>query len=170
MDNLEKSLFLILGPEGAGKRSFFACYKNSFLKCLPLMTLEEGISKNISFSFLSKLDKEENIAFLLRKAHQKGYRIIVYLLFGARLLLQERNRFLYLSKGEFWSKEGFREEYETFYNKIIYLYSNFDLVFFVTNQKEFAFSGVYSVSKVSISAFEKTLRKQKASVDKLSLS
>lgn len=163
---IEPTLILVLGPQGSGKETFGKCFKNSFLRTFRFLSLEEGIRKRISFCFFSDLQNANEIE-LIKKAKDKGYKAIGYCLFASRLCCQERNRFKYLSKGEMWNSFSFREDYENFYSSLLEIYSSLDMVFFVENQKNFHFVGVYNVDNVPMSSFEKALRKEKGNCDKI---
>lgn len=164
---IEATLILVLGPQGSGKEMFGKCFKNSFLRTFPFLSLEEGVRKKVSFCFFSDLQKPREIEFI-QKAKEKGFKTIGYCLFASRLLCQERNRFKCLAKGEMWNPVSSRDEYERFYASLLEIYPFFDVVFFVENQKYFRFVGVYSVDSVPISSFEKSLRREKGICDKIS--
>lgn len=163
---IDATLILVLGPKGSGKAAFARCFKNSFLRTFPLLSLEEGIGKRASFCHLTDLKNADEIA-LIQRAKDRGFKIVCYCLFAARILCQERNRFKELSKGNLLNSFLFREEYENFYDRVISLYPYLDMVFFVENQKYFSFVGVYNYSSVPSSLFEKALRKEKGSCDKI---
>ena len=160
------TIILVLGPKGSGKTLFAQCFKHSFLQCLPSLPLYRGILSGASFYSLSSLTDEKDVALLV-KAKKKGYRIIAYVLFAARLLCAERNRLRSLIDGVLWQNVNFREEYESFYDRLLAIYPDVDMIFFVNNQKEFEFLGVYGINDVPLSSFEKMLRKQKAASDRI---
>ena len=162
----DATLILVLGPMGSGKECFARCFKNSFLRTFPNLSLEDGLKNKTSFCHLTDLKKADEVE-LIKTAKDKGFKIVSYCLFAARILCQERNRFKELSKGNLWNSFSFREDYENFYDSVLSLYSYFDMVFFVENQKYFNFVGVYNFLSVPSSLFEKTLRKEKGSCDKI---
>ena len=160
------TLVLVLGPRGSGKERFEKCYRNSFLQAFPILPLYQGVISGSSFCAISSLNDEKDISLIVR-AKNKGYRIIAYTLFAARLLCAERNRIKGLIDGVKWEADGFRDEYESFYSNLLDVYSYLDMVFFVNNQKGFEFLGAYGIDDVPASAFEKALRKRKAASDKI---
>lgn len=164
--NDKPTIILVLGPDGSGKSLFAQCFKHSFLQSLPSFPLYRGILSGASFYSVSSLVDEKDVS-LLAKAKKKGYRIIVYVLFAARILCAERNRLQSLINGVYWQNVNFRDDYETFYDRLLAIYPDVDMVFFVNNQKEFEFLGVYDINDAPLSSFEKILRKQKAASDRI---
>ena len=160
------TLILVLGPLGSGKGTFSKCFKSSFLRTFPMLSLQEGIKRKKSFCYQSDLSDDGDFV-LIKKARDQGFKIVCYCLFAARLVCQERNRFKWLSKGELWKGSGFREDYENFYDRMLDVYPSLDMVFFVENQKYFHFVGVYNSVSTPSSLFEKKLRKEKGSCDRI---
>lgn len=159
-------LILIVGPEGSGKNSFAGLFKNSFLQAFPRKPLYQGLLTGLSFSAVSELNDEKDIEFV-EMAAKKGYRVVCYLLFAARLLCEDRNRFMALKEKRLWDDGSFRELYEGTYRGVLSLYEFFDVVFFVENQKAFRFLEAYSIEEIPATTFERALRGQKADVDRL---
>lgn len=167
IDN-ERVLILVVGPDGVGKSAFCECFKNSFLQSLPQHQLNGNEIGNSSFCAVvdALSDKDVRRIFSFK---QKGYRVICYCLFASRIVCAERRRLEGLKEGRFVDNRNFRDDYEDCYTKALEAYAACDMFFFVTNQKFFAFSGVYTIQETLLSRFEKALRRQKAAVDRISV-
>jgi len=159
-------LILVIGPKGSGKETFARIFKNSFIQGLPRLPLYQGIVSASSFFAVSDLADDDERGFV-EMAHRRGYRIVCYVLFAARALCALRNRYESLKEGTVWNGDGFRDDYESFFNSVVSLYPVLETVFFVENQKTLSFVGAYSVEETPVSAFEKSLRALKAETNKL---
>lgn len=162
----ERVLILVIGPDGVGKNAFFECFKNSFLQSLPLHGLNDDEVKGSSFCVASEALSDRDVRRIF-SFKQKGYRVLCYCLFASRIVCAERRRLEGLKEGRFVDNRNYRDDYEDCYTKALEVYGACDMFFFVTNQKFFAFSGVYSIQETPLSRFEKALRKQKAIVDRI---
>lgn len=167
IDN-ERVLILVVGPDGVGKNAFCDCFKNSFLQSLPRHQMDVDEARDCSFCLVvdALSDRDIRRIFSLK---QKGYRIICYCLFASRIVCAERRRLEGLREGRFVENRNYREDYEDCYTNVLDIYESCDMFFFVTNQKFFSFSGVYTIQETPLSRFEKALRKQKAVVDRISV-
>lgn len=164
----ENVLILVVGPDGVGKTAFCNCFKNSFLRCLPCRDLfGDGKTDSSFYAVLETLSDRDVRRVLSLK--QKGYRVLCYCLFASRIVCAERRRLEGLKEGRFVDNRTFREDYEDCYTEVLEIYEACDMFFFVTNQKFFSFSGVYTIQETPLSRFEKVLRKQKAAVDRIGI-
>lgn len=166
----ERELVVVAGVPGSGRSSFAACYKNSFLKSLPLLENTDEIS-----NFLSKGDSFSTIIPLTNTSHQAlldiakslKYKITIFYLFSGKTLSIQRCRFKSLIKGGVFEPDVLEEEYELSHKGLIEAYEKSDLAFLINAQKEFKFISAFDPKETKKDQFIKTVKDIKKAVDTL---
>lgn len=162
----EKQIILVCGVTGSGKSTFSSCFKNSFLRGLPLLSLSEGIAKDISFYIDTNLANKTQFA-LLQKARENGYRVTAYYLFTGRLLSQKRAEFRELASDIPFDLTLFKRSYESSYKGLGDLFSYADLIFFLRNQEKMEFLSAYDIPKSNRKSYLDAIKRLKQGVDSL---
>lgn len=166
----ERNLVVIAGVTGSGRSSFAACYKNSFLKSLPLLENKDEISKYLSlgesFSTIVPFTNDSHQA-LLDIAKTLKYRITIYYLFAGKTLSILRCRYKSLLKGEGFDVKQLESEYELSHKGLCSAYEKADLTFLILNQKEFKFVSAFDRKETKKEEFQKAVKDLKKVVDRL---
>lgn len=87
----EKQLIVVAGVTGSGKSTFSSAFKNSFLRSLPLLSLDKGLASDSSFYVETNLSNASQFSYF-EKAKDLGYKITVYYLFTGKQLSIARAR------------------------------------------------------------------------------
>ena len=166
----ERDLVVVAGVQGSGRSSFAACYKNSFLKSLPLLENTDEISKYLSkgdsFSTIIPLTNDSHQA-LLDIAKSLKYKITIFYLFAGKVLSIQRCRFKSLIKGGVFDPLHLEEEYELSHKGLLEAYEKSDLAFLINSQKEFRFISAFDPKEIKKDQFVKTVKDIKKAVDSL---
>lgn len=166
----ERNLVIVAGVEGSGRSTFASCYKNSFLKSLPVFEdkddISEALSNGESFATIISLTNEGQQA-LLEIAKSLNYKITLFYLFAGKLLSLQRCRFKAITKGTDYDKSELEEKYEESYKGLVEAYDKTDLSFLIINQKEFRFISAFDPKETSEEKFEKAVKLIKKAVDTL---
>lgn len=164
-DNVSQ-LLLVSGAEGVGKSTFASVFKNSFLRSLPLRSLDDGLSLGGSFCSECRL-ADSHETELIEVAKDRGYRITIYHLFAGKLVAQERIRFRSLfDKNDLGSKPILRD-FEKSAKGLLTVYHLADLVFLIANQHYFRFVAAYEPAKTELNLFAEAVNHLESSVDNL---
>ncbi len=166
----ERNLVIVAGVPGSGRQTFAACYKNSFLKSLPLLENKNDISKALSggesFATIIPLTNESHQA-LIDIAKMAKYKITLFYLFAGKILSLQRCRFKTISKGITYDPKQLKEDYEESFKGLLAAYEKTDLTFLILNQKEFRFNSAFDPKEVPLQKFQKAVKDVKKAVDTL---
>jgi predicted ABC-type ATPase len=166
MNEGKLEIIIVAGVTGSGKSTFSRCFKNSFLRSLPLLSLADGIQKKESFFFETNLTNRSQLEYLA-DAKKVGYEIHAYYLFTGKLLSMYRAYLREMATRETFDESLFRRTYESSYKGLVSLYQVADLVFFIRNQGLFEFLSAFQPSKITLSEYVSSVKQVKASVDRI---
>jgi predicted ABC-type ATPase len=163
----DKQLILVAGVTGSGRSTFSRLFKNSFLRSLPRLSINEGLATLKSFYALSTLGDLEEIS-LLNKAKILGYKITIYYLFTGRLLSIQRAKLREIVTGEKCDENNSKRWYESSYKGLASCFDIADFVFFLKNQKDLLFVAAYQPSTTPKERYLASLQKMRDEVDRIS--
>lgn len=163
----KKNLVIVAGADGSGKSTFSNCFKNAFLRSLPVYTLYQGTIAGLSFAAETSLSDQKDIE-IIKGASNKGYKITLYYIFSGKLLSLTRARYRSVVEETAFDESLLKREYEASFKGLLEVYQSLDLVFFINNQKEFQFLSAYEPANMAVSAFSKEAKALKESIDRFS--
>ncbi|MCH3908981.1 MAG: hypothetical protein LKF75_03525 [Bacilli bacterium] len=163
----EKQLIVVAGVTGSGKSTFSSAFKNSFLRSLPLLSLDKGLASDSSFYVETNLSNASQFSYF-EKAKDLGYKITVYYLFTGKQLSIARARLREAAGGEHFEEGLFKKSYEASYKGLTSVFSVADVIFLLRNQKSLDFVTAFQPSNGDIDTFSKMVKRLKSEVDSIS--